>query len=168
VTVERSGGLPVDAAFKASVRSVLEPLRPAGIDLEIEAPVYVPLDIAFTISVAASYFAFNVKSQLLAVFGTGVLPGGQLGFFNPANFTFGQAVYLSQMVALAMAVPGVAWVDTDDSPPKPNRFGRWAQASRGELVAGKIAMARLEIARLDNDPNRPENGMLRFFTGGGL
>ena len=168
VTVERSGGLAVDAAFKASVRSVLEPLRPAGIDLEIEAPVYVPLDIAFTIHVAPTYFAFNVKSQLLAVFGTGVLPSGQLGFFNPDNFTFGQSVYLSRMVATAMAVPGVVWVDTDDMPPKPNRFGRWAQASRGELAAGRIALGRLEIARLDNDPNRPENGILTFFTSGGL
>jgi predicted phage baseplate assembly protein len=168
VTVERSGGLPVDPAFKAAVRGVLEPLRPAGIDLEIEAPVYVPLDIAFTVYVSAGYFAFNVKSQLLAAFGTSVLPSGQLGFFNPANFTFGQAVYLSQMVALAMSVPGVAWVDTGDTPPKPNRFKRWAQASRGELAAGKITLARLEIARLDNDPNRPENGVLQFFTGGGL
>ncbi len=168
VTVERSGGLPVDAAFKASVRSVLEPLRLAGIDLEIEAPIYVPLDIAFTIWVASGYFAFNVKSQLLAIFGNGVLPDGRLGFFHPDNFTFGQAVYLSRMVATAMAVPGVLWIDTDDTLPKPNRFRRWAQASRGELAAGRIAMGRLEIARLDNDPNRPENGMLEFFTRGGL
>jgi len=168
VTVERSDGLPVDAAFKAGVRSGLEPLRLAGIDLEIEAPVYVPLDIAFTILVAANYFAFDVKSQLLAVFSNGVLPNGQLGFFNPANFTFGQPVYLSRMVATAMAVPGVVRVDTDDTPPQPNRFRRWAQASRGELAAGRITLARLEIARLDNDPNRPENGMLDFFMQGGL
>jgi hypothetical protein len=168
VTVERSGGLPVDAAFKAGVRSGLEPLRLAGIDLEIEAPVYVPLDIAFTISVAANYFAFDVKSQLLAVFGNGVLPNGQLGFFNPANFTFGQPVYLSRMVATAMAVPGVMRVDTGDTPPQPNRFRRWAQTSRGELAAGRVTLARLEIARLDNDPNRPENGMLDFFMQGGL
>jgi hypothetical protein len=168
VAVERAGGLPVDAAFKANVRAGLEPLRLAGIDLEVEAPVYVPLDIAFTICVAANYFAFDVKSQLLAVFGNGVLPSGQLGFFNPANFTFGQPVYLSRMVATAMAVPGVMRVDTDDTPPQLNRFRRWAQAARGELAAGRIAFARLEIARLDNDPNRPENGMLDFFMQGGL
>ena len=31
-----------------------------------------------------------------------------------------------------------------------------------------IAFGRLEIARLDNDPSRPENGKLDFFMEGGL
>jgi hypothetical protein len=96
------------------------------------------------------------------------LPDGRRGFFHPDNFTFGQPVYLSQVVAAAMQVPGVAWVDTDDTPPKPNRFRRWGQASHGELAAGRISLGRLEIARLDNDPNRPENGKLEFIMEGGL
>jgi hypothetical protein len=29
-------------------------------------------------------------------------------------------------------------------------------------------MARLEIARLDNDPSQPENGKIDFFMEGGL
>jgi hypothetical protein len=67
-----------------------------------------------------------------------------------------------------MQVPGVRWVDADDTFPKPNRFKRWGQSSHGELAAGQIPLDRLEIARLDNDPNRPENGKIEFFLEGGL
>jgi hypothetical protein len=32
---------------------------------------------------------------------------------------------------------------------------------------GKLPLGRLEIARLDNDPNFPERGVLRVGMGGG-
>ena len=35
-------------------------------------------------------------------------------------------------------------------------------------VVALIAMAPLEIARLDNDPSRPENGKIQFILKGGL
>jgi hypothetical protein len=102
------------------------------------------------------------------VFSSRILPNGQLGFFHPDNFTFGQSVYLSRIVATAMGVQGVRWVDTNDKPPSPNHFLRLGEVSHGETAAGKIAMARLEIARLDNDPSQPENGKIDFFMEGGL
>lgn len=176
VTVERTNGQPVDAAFRATVGNFLQQFRLAGYDIEIEAPIFVPLDIAFTVCVAPGYFRSAVELALLGTFSNRVLPNGQLGFFNPNNFTFGQPVYLSQVVAAAMQVPGVTWVDTNDLPtsvggvsaPSPNHFLRWGQASQGETAAGRIAMARLEIARLDNDPSEPENGRIQFFMEGGL
>ena len=67
-----------------------------------------------------------------------------------------------------MAVPGVMAVDTDDSPPKKNRFRRYGEPSRGETAAGRIQPARLEILRLDNDPSVPENGRLELYMEGGL
>jgi baseplate J-like protein len=168
VTVDRIGGLPADTSFCNQLRRFLEQFRLAGYDLEIESPKFVPLDIAFTVCVAPGYFPSNVKSALLDVFSNRVLPDGTLGFFHPDNFTFGQPVFLSKVVATAMRVPGVRWVDTDDVPPSPNHFKRWGQASRGETQAGEISLARLEIARLDNDPSQPENGKIDFFMEGGL
>jgi len=102
------------------------------------------------------------------VFSNRVLPDGRLGFFHPDNFTFGQFIYLSQIVSTAMGVQGVRWVDTNDTPPSPNHFLRWGEVSHGETAAGRIAMARLEIARLDNDPSQPENGKIDFLMEGGL
>jgi hypothetical protein len=176
VTVERTNGQPVDDDFRNTVGAYLDQFRLAGYDVQIEAPVYVPLDIAFTVCVAQGYFRSAVESALLSTFSNQVLPNGQLGFFHPDNFTFGQPVYLSQVVAAAMQVPGVSWVDTNDQPtivngvsvPSPNHFQRWGQASQDDTAAGVIAMASLEIARLDNDPSDPENGLIQFFMEGGL
>ena len=48
-----------------------------------------------------------------------------------------------------------------------SRFQRYRELAKGELEAGVIAMGEWEIARLDNDPNFMENGVLRIVTRGG-
>jgi predicted phage baseplate assembly protein len=168
VTVDRTGGKSVDSTFAAGLTAYLENFCLAGYDLQIDAPVFVPLDIALSVCVSPGYFRSNVERALYDTFSNRALPNDQLGFFHPDNFTFGERVYLSRIVAAAMAVPGVHWVDTDDTPPKQNRFQRWGEAPNGETAAGEIDFSRLEIARLDNDPNQPENGKIEFFMEGGL
>ena len=173
ITVDRKDGRPIDAEFEADIRAFLERFRLAGHDVEIEPPRFVAIDIAFTVCVAPGYFRANVKKMLLDVFSNRDLPDGSRGFFHPDNFTFGQPVYLSQVVAAIMQVPGVLWVDTTDtdqktSPPGSNCFQRWKQPSRDELAEGLIRMDSLEIARLDNDPNAMENGKIEFYMEGGL
>ncbi|MGH2367092.1 MAG: putative baseplate assembly protein [Chloroflexota bacterium] len=168
VTVDRQGGRPVDARFEAELRRFVERFRLAGDDLEIDAPRFVPLDIALTVCIVPGFHRSSVRQALLETFSSVDLPSGQRGFFHPDNFTFGQPVYLSKVIATAMEIPGVHWVDIDDTPPKPNRFRRWGEAAHGEIAAGRITFGRLEIARLDNDPNRPENGRIEFFMQGGL
>jgi hypothetical protein len=118
--------------------------------------------------VANGYLRSNVKGALLETFAARDLPDGRRGFFHPDNFTFGETVYLSKIVAAAMAVPGVRWVDTAEGPGRPNRFGRWGEPAHGERDAGLIEFGRLEIARLDNDPNAPEKGKIEFIMRGGL
>ncbi len=140
----------------------------AGEDLEIDGPRFVPLDIAFGVCVAPGYFRSQVKADLLRLFSNRDLLSGGRGFFHPDNFTFGQALYLSRMIAEAMRVPGVLWVDAEDVPSKPNRFRRWGQPAHDEYAEGRIAFGRLEIARLDNDPSLPENGRIEFLMEGGL
>ncbi len=168
LAVDRIGGFPVDADFEDDLRAFLERFRLAGQDLEIDGPRFVPLDVAFTVCVAPRYFQSDVKAALHEVFSAAPLPDGRRGFFHPDNFSFGDPVYLSRIIAEAMAVPGVAWVDAEVSATKPNRFQRWGQTYHGEYEQGFIEMGSLEIARLDNDPNRPENGKIEFFMEGGL
>ncbi|WP_322513370.1 putative baseplate assembly protein [Chloroflexus sp.] len=157
ITVDRRGGLPVDAAFETELRAFLERYRMAGQDIEIDGPLYVPLDLAFVVCVEPGYFAAQVKAALLDRFSTGQ-------FFHPDNFTFGQPVYLSQIIAAAMAIPGVRWIDTAGSRV---RFQRWGKTPRGELAKGQIDVGRREIIRCDNDPNRPEYGRIEFIMEGG-
>ncbi|HRM93805.1 MAG TPA: putative baseplate assembly protein, partial [Alicycliphilus sp.] len=150
ITVDRRGGAPVDAPFEDSMTAFIDRYRLAGHDVEIDAPAYVALDIALHVCALPGYFTADVERRLLQVFGS-----AQGGFFDPDRFSFGDPVYLSAVVAAAMAVTGVSHVE-------PLRFQRLGRAPAGEITAGQITMARLEIARLDNDPNAPENGRLAF------
>jgi hypothetical protein len=168
ITVDRRGGRPVTADFEAALRLWLERFRLAGYDLEIDGPRYVSLDIALTICAAPGYYRSSIKQALFDAFSRNDLPNGRRGFFHPDNFTFGQPVYLSQIIAAAMQVPGVQWVDAEEAPNKPNRFRRLGQAATGAAAEGRIKLGYLEIARLDNDPSVPENGKLDFIMGGGL
>ena len=158
--VDRRGGKPVDAAFKATLRAFLERFRLAGYDFEFADPVHVPLDIQLQICVASGYFAADVKAALLETFTASVDRHGRPGFFHPDGFTFGTPLYLSAVVARAMAVAGVASVDI-------RRFQRWGRSAKGELAAGVITASQLEVLRADGDLNFPENGQISFIVEGG-
>jgi len=150
ITVDRRGAEGVDRDFEDSLLAFIDRYRLAGHDVEIDAPAYVALDIALHVCTRPGYFAADVQRRLLRTFAS--TPGG---FFHPDRFSFGDPVYLSAVVAAAMAVQGVSHVE-------PLRFQRLGRPPAGEIDAGRIAMARLEIARLDNDPSAPEHGRIRF------
>jgi hypothetical protein len=161
LTVDRKGGRPVDAAFERELCAFLERYRLAGHDIEIEPPRMLPLDIALDVCVQAGYARAAVRAALNEVFGAHELPDGRQGFFHPDRFTFGQPLYLSQVLSAAHSVPGVRWVTA-------TRFQRLGAPARGELAEGRIAVGRLEVAYLANDPNAPENGIIEFQMEGGL
>ncbi|MEG4233979.1 putative baseplate assembly protein [Microcoleus sp. Pol11C3] len=161
ITVDREGGRLVDREFQQGLKTFLEEFRLAGHDIEIDAPRFVPLDIAITVQIKPEYFRSTVKQVLLDAFSNQILVNGKEGFFHPDRFSFGETVYLSPVVAAAMQVSGVQSVSV-------NRFQRWGQSATGELETGKIQFERLEIACLDNTPNVPENGRIEFNLEGGL
>jgi len=161
VTIDRKGGRKVDAAFASEMRARLERYRIAGYDLEINGPVFVPLDILMSVCVRPGYFESEVKKGLLAAFSNRDLPDGRRGYFHPDNFTFGQPVYLSQIYRVAMQQPGVASVEV-------KRFQRFGKNPNQEIDNGFLRPAQLEIVQLDNDRNFPENGTLEFDVHGSL
>jgi hypothetical protein len=165
--VERKDHVQVlDAGLRKRLRSFLEDYRLMGHEIEIEAPHYVPLQIAFTVRVSPEYRRSNVKRALLEAFGSTEIPGGERGFFHPGNFSFGEPVYLSKIVARAVNVPGVDGVEFKED--GRHKFTRLWNPSKRDLERGIITIGPLEIARLDNDPNSPENGRIDFFTEGGI
>jgi hypothetical protein len=160
LTVDRFGGLPVDDDFKTSIRDSVERYRMAGYDLEVDAPQFVSLEIEMHVCVKSDYFRSDVEAALLQIFSNQILPDGTRGIFYPDNFTFGQTVYLSPLYAAAQAVDGVASVQIVT-------FQRQEQPDPKPLQNGFLPMARLEIARCDNDPNFAERGVFRLTLGGG-
>lgn len=164
VTVDRKGGEPLDEAFRQDLVAFVERYRLAGEDLEVELPIFVPLDIRLVVCVRPGYFRAHVQAALVNAFSNRRNADGSVGFFHPDHFTFGQPVYLSQVVGAAMDVAGVGWVD----PENPDFvFQRFAELPDGEIAQGYIPMQRLEIARLDNDASAPENGRIQFSIMGG-
>lgn len=161
VTIDRTGGKKVDAEFAKEMRARLERYRIAGYDLEINGPVFVPLDILVCVCVRPGYFESEVKKSLLAAFSNHDLSDGRRGYFHPDNFTFGQPVFLSQIYRVAMQQPGVASVEV-------KRFQRFGKNPNQEIDNGFLRPAALEIVQLDNDRNFPENGKLEFDVHGGL
>ena len=160
VTVDREGGEPVDAPFAENVVEHLDRYRMAGHDLRVNEPLHVSLEIDLLVCVKAGYFRSDVRHGLLEVLGSRQRADGTRGLFHPDNFSFGQTFFLSPLYAAARTVPGVASVQV-------TRFQRQGQVDPKPLADGFMTLGRLEIVRLDNDPNFPEHGVLRLNLHGG-
>jgi hypothetical protein len=160
VTADRVGGLKVDAPFEDALVRFLERYRMAGYDVDVDAPLFVSLDIEMLVCVQAEYFRADVKQALLGLFSERILPDGRRGVFHPDNFTFGQPVYISALYAAAQSVAGVESVQV-------TKFQRQGNDSTDARDPGILDIGRLEIARCDNDPNFPEHGVFRLNVQGG-
>jgi Baseplate J-like protein len=160
VSVDRLGGAEVGAQFEADLRRCLERFRMAGHDLEVDDARFVSLEVEMTVCVKPGYFASDVKAALLEAFSNRLLPDGRRGLFHPDNFTFGQPVFSSRLYAAAQAVAGVDSVEI-------TKFQRQGAGGASAPIPDKLEMARLEVALLDNDPDFPERGVIKFEMRGG-
>ena len=155
IAVDRQGGVDVDAAFAAAVASGLEQVRLAGHDLQIVNPVDVGIELALTVQIQNGFFRSAVLQALLAVLND--RPGN---LFDPDAYTFGQPFRLSPVIAAVQSTAGVTSVSV-------TTFQRYRQPATDGTAAGQLPMAANEIARLDNDPNYPDRGVLRVALAGG-
>ncbi|HYC62431.1 MAG TPA: putative baseplate assembly protein [Thermoanaerobaculia bacterium] len=155
VTVDRVGGKSVDEPFEEELREFIETYRMAGYDLEIDGPRPAALELELHICATRDAFRTDVLAAVRDRFSS-----RNGGFFDPDRFTFGQPVYLSAIYAAAHEVPGVESVTIE-------KFQRLGLDSTEAETSGRISVGRLEIARLDNDPNFPENGVMTIHVDGG-
>jgi len=161
IAVDRYGGKPIDDKFKQELRDYIMPFRLMAHDLEIIPPTFAPLDSLLRVEIHDGYFQISIKRSLQETFGNQDFPDGKRGFFHPDNFSFGQPVYLSEIIQQAMGIFGVYRVE-------PKRFQVWGRTPRGELDAGIITTEALSIVRVDNNPYTPENGLIEFALEGGI
>jgi hypothetical protein len=142
------------------VRLRLERYRRIGHDLRVEPAQHIPLQIELSVCVKPGYLRGHVKAALLEIFSNRTLPGGNLGFFHPDRLTFGDAIYLSQIVAAAQAVEGVSSVDV-------TKLQRLFESNSHEIDDGLLQLGPFEIADVQNDPNFPESGQFTLVMNGG-
>jgi hypothetical protein len=147
-------------AFKQHVFDGLTRYRLAGYDLEIRSAAYVPIDIVLQICVKAGFFRGDVAQAVSTALSGPPAASGARAFFDPANFTFAQPVYLSRIYAAVEAIDGVESASVTG-------FHRHGRPPASELADGVIPIGAWEIARLDNDRSNLENGTLTVTAGGG-
>ena len=168
LAVDLVGGVAVDSAFANALRQFLEERRLAGHDVRIVNPIFVALDIALFVCVRPEHYAPDVEKALLRAFSAKQTAIGDLGYFHADRLGFGEDLALSPIIARAMQTEGVQWIGmTDHGGNRVGRFRRMDQPDFDYDDAGAIPVSAGEIARLDNDPNFPDHGVLRFYIDGG-
>ncbi|MEU9154400.1 putative baseplate assembly protein [Streptomyces sp. NPDC048417] len=154
LAVDAYGSAQPSAELLAQVEQSLDVYRRIGHDLVVGPARLVPLDIALTVCARPGHQHGQILAELYRALGN-----GRGGFFHPDALTFGEPVRLSRLVAVAAAVPGVQSVQV-------TRLQRLFEQDRGEREDGVLRLGPLEIATCDNDPDRPENGLLAISLGG--
>ncbi|MFD4715218.1 putative baseplate assembly protein [Streptomyces sp. NPDC058430] len=167
VALDAEGTSDLPHGLSEDVRLTLHRFRRIGHDVVTGPAVQVPLDVALSVFVDPDHIAGHVRRALLRALRPGPQPGGGLGFFDPDVLTFGTPVRASSLVAAVAAVPGVRHAEVT----RLRRLHRFT--SRGESPgpdvppSGVLRLSSREIARLDGDSTRPENGWLTLDLRGG-
>ena len=160
VTVDPFNKETVDHKLLQNITTDLKKYRRIGHDVIVQQAAYVCLDIAMRVDLKFDYLRGHLKAALLDIFSNRILSDGRRGFFHPDNLTFGQGITLSQIVAIASTIPGVESVSI-------TKLERLFAGSNQEIEAGFLPIGSSEIARLDNNPNFPENGKFTLDLRGG-
>jgi predicted phage baseplate assembly protein len=154
------GGVTLESEFAATVKAHLKRFKLAGYDLAVKAATYVPLEIEIQLCVAPGHFRGDILESVARRLSNKTFADGSRGFFHLLEFQFGESVYLSRLYAAINEVQGVESATV-------LVFKRYWETENDELEQGRIPMGPFEIPRLDNDPNFPENGVLRLSAVGG-
>ena len=158
--VDPFGAAEADDELVGAVARKLSRYRRIGHDLVVAPADYVPLDVALLVCVRPGFVRGHVKAALLDALSNRKLPGGRRGLFHPDNLTFGDPVPASRLSAAAQAVTGVESVTV-------TKLERLFKGPNGELDDGVLRVGPTEVARLDNDPNAPDHGVLTLTLRGG-
>ena len=160
VGIDPLAGVPADEALLGQIEAALHRVRRMGHDLRVQPAAYVPITLKLEACALPGYDRGHVKAALLERFSARRGASGALGFFHPDRLSFGEGIYLSQLIAAAVAVPGVECATVSE-------FHRAFEAANGEIENGVLPLAPHEIAQLAGDPNHPERGQLDITVRGG-
>ena len=171
VAVRRRSGGVVDGGFCAHVERQLAGRRIAGRRILVTPPSRVPVGIRVRITPAPGADPADVTAALKRTFGTGPYgdatpDGGTAGdndaaFFNPANWSFGQTLYASQVVDQAMRVAGVSTARVTElrrlATPRP---------AEGQAPPALLRMDTVEVVSASSTPAAWVEGWIVFDVKG--
>lgn len=158
ITVDPVGTTELSPELSEKLARHLDAVRLIGEDIEIRPPRWVPLKIEVSLCVQPQYWPEDIKAVLDLEFSDGYLPDGGTGFFHPDNWTFGQSLHFSRIIARVQQVQGVDHVISVFM----KRFNEPGTLSR-EIVDVRPN----EILLVKNNPDFMEEGSITFFVEGG-
>ncbi len=161
VVVDPDGA--ADTQMLERLAGLLDGRQTAGVDVEFTRAVLVPLDVAITCCLDWTTLRVQAESRLREVLSASVLPDGRRGLFHPDNLGFGSSLYLSDLIAQTMSVPGVVQVHVE----RFCRAGSDSTTNRANLARGRLDASRREILCCRSDPDNPETGFARLVIRGG-
>ena len=125
-----------------------------------ESIEYIPLEIELKIQIDSSYFQAEVVKAVYKILSNTIDHCADKGFFHLDNLTLGQPIYKSKIRSMVQSIAGITSVEVI-------LFKRLGIRTKPSIDIEYIQMADNEIARLDNDPNNPQNGILKIIASGG-
>jgi hypothetical protein len=158
VGIDPFGTESLSDPLRESVTGLLHRYRRMGHDLRVGPATYVPLLVQLTLCIDPHFLRAPVVKDVMTALRR---------FFDPDNLTFSGVVYGSRIVALVQSIEGVAEVHLERLERLDARTVDVAPAAAPAAFAPALALGPSEVARLDNDPVNPENGLLRITARGG-
>lgn len=143
----------------SDVKSTLYRYRRIGHRVDVTTGIPVPLWIEMVACVRTGHLRTDVRRELTDLFSNRELTGDRRGLFHPDHLTFGQPVYLSQLIAAAKRVAGVENVQI-------TVLRRAGPSGKNAVDEGVLDLGPGEIAQLDNDGD-PSRGKFCLELRGG-
>ncbi len=157
VTPDPLGAVNVNETQREALATQIDRFRQAGREAVVSDPVYADIDLKITICVQPHAYPAQVESRVMRAL-TG--SGKKTGFFSEDNFTFGTPLRRSQLEATIQQVPGVKAANSIT-------IRRRGYFSWKPLVGLYYPVNTYEVIRLENNPDKPEQGTLQLIMEGG-
>ena len=167
VAIDQLAAAETDETLTADIELRLERARRIGHDLRIVPAEKVPIVVGLAVCVKPRYSRSDVELAIRDLLSNGTQRSGELGIFHHDRLEFGTDIKGSRIVSAVQKIDGVQHVELTefrrlDTPPNT------PTEENNSLMNNFIAIARHEIAQLDNDPNAPEKGSFYVDMQGGL
>jgi hypothetical protein len=146
--------------LRRRIRNRLRRYRRIGHCVRVRLAQQVVPSLALSVCVGPRVIKDDVAKRLNELFSSQVLPDGSLAFFHPDQSTFGEGVFVSQIVTTAARVPGVIHVEV-------TALHRSDEGAADELENCVLPLGPQEIVRFDNNRQNPKSGFLVLEIKGG-
>jgi hypothetical protein len=158
VAIDPYGSEEATPELCARIARRLACVRRIGHDVHVRPARYVPIELVLSLCIEPGRLRGEVKAAVRAGL-VGRRGDGARALFHPDALTFGSDLFEADVIAAVQAVSGVQSVDVVSL----RRVDGVPVRSGLQFVD----LASFEIAQLDDDPDFPERGILKFLHIGG-